>query len=47
MYGINGTMSVLGSVSTIALSTVLGFSTSLIVGSVCYLAIAFIFLFKK
>jgi len=47
MYGINGTMSVLGSVSTIALSTILGFSTSLIVGSVCYLAIAFIFLYKK
>lgn len=45
MYGINGTMSVLGSVSAIAISTVFGFTASLIVGSFCYLAIAFIFIF--
>jgi MFS family permease len=46
MYGVNGTMSVLGSVMAIALSILFGFSTSLIIGSLFYLAIALIFLFK-
>ena len=46
MYGVNGTMSVLGSVMAIALSILFGFSTSLVLGALSYLAIALIFLFK-
>lgn len=42
MYGVNGTMSVLGSVAAIAISLTLGFSSALIAGALCYLAIAVI-----
>ena len=47
MYGINGTMSVFGSVTAIAISTTLGFSAALIFGAICYLIIAIIFIFDK
>jgi len=39
MYGINGTMSVLGSVLAVAVSLVSGFSTALLIGALCYLII--------
>ncbi len=42
MYGINGTMSVLGSVLAVALSLVSGFSTALLIGAFCYLIIVFL-----
>ena len=42
MYGVNGTMSVLGSVAAIAVSLTFGFSVALILGALCYLAIVFI-----
>ncbi|MCQ9208740.1 MAG: hypothetical protein NG712_05110 [Omnitrophica bacterium] len=42
MYGVNGTMSVLGSVVAICVSLTFGFSAALILGALCYLAIAFI-----
>src|SRR3972149_2238911 len=47
LYGINGTMSVLGSVFALTISTTLGFTASLILGTLCYLAIALIFKFGK
>src|SRR3972149_3858101 len=47
LYGINGTMSVLGSVLALTISTTLGFTASLILGTLCYLAIALIFKFGK
>ncbi|MCL4416048.1 MAG: hypothetical protein M1365_05030 [Actinobacteria bacterium] len=47
LYGINGTMSVLGSVLALTISTILGFTASLILGTLCYLAIALIFKFGK
>ncbi len=47
MYGINGTMSVLGSVATIAVSTVFGFTSALVIGAVCYVLTAVIFLLRK
>ncbi len=47
LYGINGTMSVLGSIAAIIISTTTGFSASLILGSLFYLAIALIFIFGK
>jgi len=47
MYGINGTMAVLGSVTAISLSTVFGFSVSIIIGVLCYLAVAIIFMFGR
>ncbi len=43
MYGVNGTMSVLGSVAAIAVSLTFGFSVALILGALCYLAIVFIY----
>lgn len=47
IYGINGTMSVLGSVISVAISTTFGFSFSLILGACCYLAAAIIFIEKN
>ncbi len=47
LYGINGTMSVLGSILAIIISTTIGFSTSLILGTLFYLVIALIFMFGK
>ena len=47
MYGINGTMSVLGAVVTISISTIFGFQVSLILGACCYLLIAIIFAIRK
>ena len=47
LYGINGTMSVLGSVIAIIISTTIGFTASLIIGALFYLAIALIFIFGK
>jgi hypothetical protein len=47
MYGINGTMSVLGSVATITVSTVFGFTSALAIGAVCYVLTAVIFLLRK
>ena len=47
LYGINGTMSVLGSVLALTISTTIGFTVSLILGTLCYLAIALIFKFGK
>ena len=47
LYGINGTMSVLGSIMAIIISTTIGFSASLIVGALLYLAISLIFIFGK
>jgi hypothetical protein len=47
LYGINGTMSVLGSIVAIIISTTIGFSTSLIIGALLYLTIALIFAFGK
>jgi len=47
MYGINGTMAVFGSVIAMALSTAYGFSAALVVGTVCYLIIAIIFLLVR
>lgn len=47
LYGINGTMSVLESVPALTVSTTLGFTASLILGTLCYLAIALIFKFGK
>lgn len=47
MYGINGTMSVLGSVFAVTISTIYGFSISLIFGACCYLLAAFIYMVGK
>lgn len=47
LYSINGTMSVLGSVLALTIATTLGFTASLILGTLCYLAIALIFKFGK
>jgi hypothetical protein len=47
LYGINGTISVLGSVAAISISTIFGFSTSLVIGSVCYALAAILFIFKE
>jgi hypothetical protein len=47
MYGINGTMAVLGSVLTIAISNTAGFSFSLYSGAACYLAIAISIAIRK
>ncbi|MCL5072443.1 MAG: hypothetical protein M1308_16360 [Actinobacteria bacterium] len=47
LYGINGTMSVMGSVLALTISTTLGFTASLILGTLCYLAVALIFKFGK
>ncbi len=41
MYGINGTMSVLGSVGAVAISLTFGFTAALILGALCYFAIIF------
>jgi len=46
-YDNMGTMSVLGSVLALTISTTLGFTASLILGTLCYLAIALIFKFGK
>ena len=42
MYGVNGTMSVLGSVCAVAVSLTFGFPTSLILGALCYFVIIFL-----
>jgi hypothetical protein len=47
LYGVNATMSILGSVSAIAISTVYGFSLSIIIGALCYLIFSIIFLIRK
>jgi len=40
-------MTVLGSVATISISTIFGFSTSLIIGSACYVFAAILYIFKE
>ncbi len=47
LYGINGTMSVFGSVLALTISTTLGFTTSLMIGTLCYFAVFLIFKFGK
>jgi hypothetical protein len=42
MWGINGTMSVVGSVVSIILSMTFGFTTALIAGAVIYVVVAFV-----
>ncbi|MCL5772669.1 MAG: hypothetical protein M1479_10430 [Actinobacteria bacterium] len=47
LYGINGTMSVLGSVIAMIIATTFGFTMALILGTLSYLIISIIFMLRK